>query len=107
LVAAFRDRFYLLLDGQMWSIDGTPSGTRRELWWPGAWVTVGAMFPIGDRLLVSASVDRDQALWWTDGTADGTQRLMSGSNPLRVGDRVFFTGVDQRGSELWVLEGFP
>jgi ELWxxDGT repeat protein len=108
LVAAFRDRFYFLLDfNQMWSIDGTPSGTRRESWWPGASVSFEAMLPIGDRLLVSASVDRDQALWWTDGTADGTQRLMSGSNPLRVGDRVFFTGVDQRGSELWVLEGFP
>lgn len=109
LVATLGARFYLqAVSGELWSSDGTAEGTRREAWWPEAPSTIlSDLMRVGEHLLASARVGGDQALWWTDATPNGTQRLMAGSNPLSVGDRVFFTGVDERGAELWVLEGLP
>jgi ELWxxDGT repeat protein len=64
---------------ELWSSDGTPSGTAmvRDIWPgpessnPGLWM---GFFPIGgERFCFSASdAEHDRELWCSDGTADGT-----------------------------------
>jgi ELWxxDGT repeat protein len=97
---------------QPWRSDGTPQGTfmLREIETPSA--SLGNEPPVraGDRAYFAAGSGSDCALWSTDGTPAGTQRVVGAeglcpSHLTRSGERLFFTATNAAsGNELWVVE---
>ena len=73
--------------------------------------------PVADRLFYVAEDEGGYELWVTNGTPQGTRRVLDirpgpdGSFPAELtaaGDRIFFTANDgQHGRELWVSDGTP
>ena len=69
----------------------------------------GELVVAGDALVFD--LDSSRELWWSDGTPEGTQRLIGGFDPSAgplqltvVGRRVFFRAqTAAAGAELWVL----
>lgn len=108
---------------ELWRSDGTTEGTQivADIRHDGDDDADPSYFTaIGNRLAFVAresDTDRREALWWTDGTADGTQRLLEPLADLRsvirssddmaaAGDKLFFIAdeglVEER---LWVSDG--
>ncbi|HEX3525478.1 MAG TPA: hypothetical protein VH988_00295 [Thermoanaerobaculia bacterium] len=99
---------------ELWSTDGTPGGTGRlsDLC-PGACsgepraMTAGSFFlASAGTLFTAATPAGERALWFTDGTAEGTRKLtppgatVTSTAPLAVSDAEF-------GDELWTTDGTP
>ncbi len=98
-----------------WTSDGTPAGTRtlRDLV-PGAASSIPhELTAAGGRLYFLADDALGPALWATDGTSPGTQRvatlpLFSQSHDLTAaGDRIFFVdgGFGSLHTSLWTSDG--
>ena len=88
-----------------WVSDGTPSGTSRlkdlRIYDNRRAVLAGHLYFVGQD---GSGVD-----WWrTDGTPEGTELVLPGSNPVSfapVGDRLFFERWDGSVKTLWVTDG--
>lgn len=102
----FWDQFY---GQEIWSSDGTASGTRKigEASMPGITETIsweGSLY-----------FSNNQGLWRSDGTPEGTHRLYtSNSWESRARSMVPFDGMllfiggdDQRGATIWQTRGTP
>ena len=106
----------------LWSTDGTSSGTRREFVLPQT--IAGSAFcgftKLGSVLLFAAGGNADFEVWRTDGTLAGTQRVRdinasgSGLDPTQsgfkgftvIGARAYFLADDGvTGREVWFTDG--
>lgn len=95
---------------QLHVTDGTAAGTHLvKAIGPGQYYQGPRdMTPIGGRLAFTAG--GASGVWITDGTEAGTTQLVTaaGERPAlrRVGDRVYFAGLDDaHGTELWATDG--
>lgn len=106
----------------VWSSDGTPEGTRLVLDGPASgWDSQDELTPVG-RTFFFAAVDdhRNAALFFTDGTSEGTLLLARFEAPPRslyflppalsnltaARGRLFFAAWDaEHGHELWTSDG--
>jgi ELWxxDGT repeat protein len=96
---------------QMWTSDGTSAGTIP--------VTDPATPPYapfataaqnGIYFIRADAGEQGAALWWSDGSPSGTRRVQSVRAPEflgTVGDRVYFSQIDDAGQELWKSDGTP
>lgn len=99
---------------ELWSSDGTPSGTQAVTSFASAQPFVLLSFferyfaGVGDSALFAVSANSTVELWTTRGTKNSTRRL-EGVRPLTPffeSDRfVFFMGTDTAGTELWAFDG--
>jgi ELWxxDGT repeat protein len=92
---------------ELWVSDGTVAGTRllKDLDGTLTWSGPVILGELGGRLMIGSTV----GLWATDGTPEGTTRILNG---LRIrggvisGSRIFMAGRDaEHGEELWVSDG--
>ena len=117
--------FFATLNGdrfELWTSDGTRRGTRRLAVLPGVELP-GQVSPVdAEPILLSGTDERlyflmgdrysRQELWTSDGTAEGTQRLILNCNECELmghlADRLFLRRRDTRhGAEVWVSDGSP
>lgn len=101
-------RFPSRTETLLWGTDGTPGGTVRLAATPGVlpqrWVVV-----LGEDVVFVRQVGAEHELWRSDGTLEGTRRLV-GLGSLRpvellpAGPLLFLLGVDQ-GLRLWRSDG--
>lgn len=93
---------------ELWSTDGTPSGTRllANLQDDPSGSSPRGFIEFQGQIFFEAS----DGLWTTDGTTDGTQLFSNVSSsifrPVIAGNQFFFSGGDNAtGQELWVSNG--
>jgi uncharacterized repeat protein (TIGR01451 family) len=122
-VAVIGDLFYFVADTpetgvELWVSDGTEIGTRlvRDIHIGPEDAMINYMRPFGENLLFFANNGTHTALYFTDGTTEGTVQIsplninVGGYYSLVVNDQFFFSGEGEvngapTGQELWVSDG--
>jgi len=99
---------------EVWAADASGGNAARLLEIEARGRRLGGLLtrPLGDRTLMSLSIEHGGELWVTDGTPAGTHRLAEiGSDAADlavVGDRAFFGAYDaEAGFQLWSSDGTP
>ena len=105
---------------EIWSTDGTPTGTRRlSDRCPGPCTSVTADPVVSGSaawlVLINREREPDLELWRSDGTPQGTRRFARletnrfnyEMTPILVGNKIFFSAADEYGMELWRSDGTP
>ena len=131
LITEFKGKIYFTADDgehgtELWTSDGTPSGTvlLKDLL-PGPRSSrPGALTVAGENLFFIANSDgsSEYALWKTDGTREGTEKLLDGAIPgvtsanirnygkefVPFGNVIVFTGYDiENNFQPWRSDGTP
>ena len=107
----FEGRLYYIVNGILWSTDGTEAGTGPLLDRDGNPIFTPYRFAVlGDRLVFTAQNVFGLTLWESDGTPAGTfpieppVRINSPVELVGAGERVFFPSYDSStGWELWAV----